>query len=71
MLSLLKNIVLMCFYGLQVCSGSDNNFMVINQKGVDPSALDLLSKAGVINSDLVQHDGSTLIFNLDLFGVPV
>ena len=32
----------------QVCSGSDNNFMVINQKGVDPPPLDLLSKAGIL-----------------------
>lgn len=32
---------------LQVCSGNDNNFVVINQKGIDPPSLDLLSRAGV------------------------
>ncbi|KAJ6368343.1 hypothetical protein OIU78_000852, partial [Salix suchowensis] len=26
----------------QVCSGTDNNFVVINQKGIDPPSLDLL-----------------------------
>lgn len=35
-------------YGcVQVCSGNDNNFVVINQKGIDPPSLDLLARAGV------------------------
>ena len=67
MLSLLKNIVLTCFYSLQVCSGSDNNFMVINQKDIDPPPLHLQARVGVTNSDLSLHDGSALTFNLDLF----
>lgn len=32
---------------MQVCSGNDNNFVVINQKGIDPPSLDLLARAGV------------------------
>lgn len=32
---------------VQVCSGNDNNFVVINQKGIDPPSLDLLARAGV------------------------
>lgn len=57
---------------MQVCAGSDKNFVVINQKGIDPPSLDLLARAGVTNSDLFLHDGSNLLtFNLDLFGVPV
>lgn len=32
---------------VQVCSGNDNNFVVINQKGIDPLSLDLLARAGV------------------------
>ncbi|KAJ0977631.1 hypothetical protein J5N97_013105 [Dioscorea zingiberensis] len=28
-----------------VCSGDDNNFVVINQKGIDPPSLDLLARA--------------------------
>ena len=67
LLSLLKNIVLTCFYSLQVCSGSDNNFVVINQKDIDPPPLNLQARAGVTNSDLLLHDGSALTFNLDLF----
>ncbi|KAJ6397243.1 hypothetical protein OIU84_016997 [Salix udensis] len=31
-----------------VCSGTDNNFVVINQKGIDPPSLDLLARAGII-----------------------
>lgn len=34
---------------MQVCSGNDNNFVVINQKGIDPPSLDLLARAGVWN----------------------
>ncbi|KAJ6368342.1 hypothetical protein OIU78_000852 [Salix suchowensis] len=30
----------------KVCSGTDNNFVVINQKGIDPPSLDLLARAG-------------------------
>ncbi|KAL6218353.1 hypothetical protein ACLB2K_011567 [Fragaria x ananassa] len=29
----------------KVCSGNDNNFVVINQKGIDPPSLDLLARA--------------------------
>nr|ABK95175.1 unknown [Populus trichocarpa] len=32
----------------KVCSGADNNFVVINQKGIDPPSLDLLARAGII-----------------------
>ena len=32
---------------MQVCSGNDSNFVVINQKGIDPPSLDLLARAGV------------------------
>ncbi|KAG6482562.1 hypothetical protein ZIOFF_059194 [Zingiber officinale] len=32
----------------QVCSGNDKNFVVINQKGIDPPSLDLLARAGII-----------------------
>ena len=48
-------------------SGSDNNFVVINQKDIDPPPLHLQARAGVTNSDLSLHDGSALTFNLDLF----
>ncbi|XP_050261261.1 T-complex protein 1 subunit zeta 1-like [Quercus robur] len=30
----------------KVCSGNDNNFVVINQKGIDPPSLDILARAG-------------------------
>ncbi|KAM0847392.1 hypothetical protein ACQ4PT_055042 [Festuca glaucescens] len=32
----------------KVCSGTDKNFVVINQKGIDPPSLDLLARAGII-----------------------
>jgi T-complex protein 1 subunit zeta len=32
----------------KVCEGTDNNFIVINQKGVDPLALDMFAKEGII-----------------------
>ncbi|KAL6961031.1 T-complex protein 1 subunit zeta [Sarracenia purpurea var. burkii] len=32
----------------KVCSGNNNNFVVINQKGIDPPSLDLLARAGII-----------------------
>ncbi|KAL5165703.1 T-complex protein 1 subunit zeta 1 [Glycine soja] len=33
----------------KVCSGNDSNFVVINQKGIDPPSLDLLAREGVSN----------------------
>ncbi|KAK9114804.1 hypothetical protein Syun_021601 [Stephania yunnanensis] len=30
----------------KVCAGNENNFVVINQKGIDPPSLDLLARAG-------------------------
>ncbi|CAH9086958.1 unnamed protein product [Cuscuta europaea] len=32
----------------KVCSGTNNNFVVINQKGIDPPSLDLLAREGII-----------------------
>lgn len=32
----------------QVCDGTDKNFVVINQKGIDPPSLDLLAKEGIM-----------------------
>lgn len=32
----------------QVCEGTDKNFVVINQKGIDPQSLDLLAKEGIM-----------------------
>jgi len=32
----------------QVCDGSDKGFVVINQKGIDPMALDMLAKEGIM-----------------------
>ncbi|XP_077214053.1 T-complex protein 1 subunit zeta 1-like [Tasmannia lanceolata] len=32
----------------KVCSGNDYNFVVINQKGIDPPSLDLLARAGIV-----------------------
>ncbi|KAG6532748.1 hypothetical protein ZIOFF_006598 [Zingiber officinale] len=32
----------------RVCSDNDKNFLVINQKGIDPPSLDLLARAGII-----------------------
>lgn len=32
----------------KVCSGTDKNFVVINQKGIDPPSLDLLARAGIV-----------------------
>lgn len=31
-----------------VCDGTDKNFVVINQKGIDPQSLDLLAKEGIM-----------------------
>jgi T-complex protein 1 subunit zeta len=33
----------------QLCEGTDKNFVVINQKGIDPPSLDLLARAGIIS----------------------
>ncbi|WZY80603.1 T-complex protein 1 subunit zeta 1 isoform X1 [Brassica napus] len=32
----------------KVCAGNDNNFVIINQKGIDPPSLDLLAREGII-----------------------
>ncbi|KAG8373722.1 hypothetical protein BUALT_Bualt11G0054300 [Buddleja alternifolia] len=32
----------------KVCAGNDDNFVVINQKGIDPPSLDLLARAGIV-----------------------
>ncbi|KAK1287393.1 hypothetical protein QJS10_CPB19g01690 [Acorus calamus] len=39
-----------CFnpFMLQVCSDNDSNFVLINQKGIDPPSLDLLARAGIV-----------------------
>ena len=45
--NMLVSEVLLILLLFQVCSGTDNNFVVINQKGIDPPSLDLLARAGV------------------------
>ncbi|VVB14687.1 unnamed protein product [Arabis nemorensis] len=32
----------------KVCADNDNNFVIINQKGIDPPSLDLLAREGII-----------------------
>ncbi|KAI7748991.1 hypothetical protein M8C21_009897, partial [Ambrosia artemisiifolia] len=32
----------------KLCDGTEDNFVVINQKGIDPPSLDLLAKAGIV-----------------------
>ncbi|XP_055861991.1 T-complex protein 1 subunit zeta-like [Biomphalaria glabrata] len=32
----------------KVCDGTNNNFLVINQKGIDPMSLDMLAKEGIV-----------------------
>jgi len=32
----------------KVCEGTDKNFVIINQKGIDPMSLDVLAKAGIL-----------------------
>ncbi|CAK9868552.1 unnamed protein product [Sphagnum jensenii] len=32
----------------KVCEGTDKNFVVINQKGIDPISLDLFARAGIV-----------------------
>ncbi|KAJ0733170.1 putative T-complex protein 1, zeta subunit [Helianthus annuus] len=32
----------------KVCKGTEDNFVVINQKGIDPPSLDLLARAGIV-----------------------
>ncbi|KAG6537038.1 hypothetical protein ZIOFF_002116 [Zingiber officinale] len=39
----------------QVCSDNDKNFLVINQKGIDPPSLDLLARAGLHSSELAKR----------------
>ncbi|KAJ6368351.1 hypothetical protein OIU78_000860, partial [Salix suchowensis] len=39
----------------KVCSGTDNNFVVINQKGIDPPSLDLLARAGEWRLEMFFH----------------
>lgn len=31
----------------RLCDGTNKNFVVINQKGIDPMSLDMLAKAGM------------------------
>lgn len=45
--------VLLVLLVFQVCSGTDNNFVVINQKGIDPPSLDLLARAGVSHGTII------------------
>ena len=33
---------------MQVCAGTDKNFVVINQKGIDPLSLDVIAKNGIL-----------------------
>lgn len=42
--------LVLMFSCMQVCAGGDKNFVVINQKGIDPPSLDLLARAGVIST---------------------
>jgi len=32
----------------KLCDGTDKNFVIINQKGIDPLSLDMLAKAGIV-----------------------
>ncbi|GKB38705.1 T-complex protein 1 subunit zeta 1, partial [Tanacetum coccineum] len=32
----------------KVCEGTEDNFVIINQKGIDPPSLDLLARAGIV-----------------------
>ncbi|KAL7090334.1 hypothetical protein ACP275_12G034200 [Erythranthe tilingii] len=32
----------------KVCAGNEDNFVIINQKGIDPPSLDILARAGII-----------------------
>lgn len=52
----------MCFLGMQVCAGGDKNFVVINQKGIDPPSLDLLARSGVIYSSNCLFKESKLFY---------
>jgi len=40
---------------MQVCTDDNTNFVVINQKGIDPPSLDLLAREGV--SSIPSHSG--------------
>jgi T-complex protein 1 subunit zeta len=37
-------------YGVrrQMCDGTDKNFVVINQKGIDPISLEMLAREGIV-----------------------
>jgi T-complex protein 1 subunit zeta len=32
----------------KVCDGTDKGFVIVNQKGIDPPALDMLAKEGIM-----------------------
>lgn len=51
--NMLVSEVLLVLLLFQVCSGTDNNFVVINQKGIDPPSLDLLARAGVSHETII------------------
>ena len=51
--NMLVSEVLLILLLFQVCSGTDNNFVVINQKGIDPPSLDLLARAGVSHETII------------------
>jgi len=51
--NMLVSEVLLVLLVYQVCSGTDNNFVVINQKGIDPPSLDLLARAGVSHGTVI------------------
>jgi hypothetical protein len=50
------------FLCMQLCSGSDKNFVVINQKGIDPPSLDLLARAGVSKLWLIPFGSELIVF---------
>lgn len=50
------------FSECKVCSGNDNNFVVINQKGIDPPSLELLARAGVSEG---------FLYALLLYAIPI
>ena len=51
--NMLVSEVLLILLLFQVYSGTDNNFVVINQKGIDPPSLDLLARAGVSHETII------------------
>lgn len=32
----------------KLCDGTDKNFVIINQKGIDPPSLEILARAGIV-----------------------